>query len=402
MWIVAFSSFFVLFEPAPYEFLAIAAIGTAFLFGMAIPKPIILPLALLIVYVAGGFVGVMIAPDFGEALFQMSVTAFLASTSLLWACFVYRDTLARMALVVNALQCGAILATLIGIMGYFNIGGTFELFTLYGRARGPFQDPNVFGPFVVGGVAFAIYAILSRPMSKWLFPMTVILIGTLGILLSFSRGAWGLTAYCAGVITLLHFVLTNSAAQRLRVIVLSICGIAVLTGGVVIALSVPAIGDLFTVRASLVQNYDAGELGRFGRIVRGFAMAPEYPLGLGAFGFKEIFGIDPHNVYLNALMAHGWMGFFAYTTLVFLTAFHLLKVVLYNPPFRSVAIPLLALFTGLMLVGTFIDTDRWRQFFMMLGLSWGLIGASIANPYQPRRTHQKRQTVPLAAASLKA
>ncbi|MBV6659171.1 MAG: hypothetical protein KI785_15520 [Devosiaceae bacterium] len=386
VWLTVFSSFFVLFEPAPYEFLALAAIGTAFLFGMTIPKPIVPLLGLLVIYVIGGFVGIFIAPDFEVARFQISVTAFLALTTIFFACFVAKQTHTRMALIVNAWQWGAIFASIIGVIGYFNVAGTAELFTLYGRARGSFQDPNVFGPFVVGAVVFAVYTILSQPMSKWFFPLTVILIGALGILLSFSRGAWGYTAFAAVSVTALHFILTGSAAERFRIIVLSMLGLCVLATGVVVALSIPAIGDLFTVRANVIQSYDGGELGRFGRHVRGFAMSIEHPLGLGAFGFREVLGADPHNVYLNALMVHGWMGFFAYMTMVLFTVYHLLRVVLYNPPFRSVAVPLMALFVGMMLVGTFIDTDRWRHFFLLLGLSWGVIAASMAQPYRASTT----------------
>ncbi|MEM1288515.1 MAG: O-antigen ligase family protein [Pseudomonadota bacterium] len=382
MWVVVFSSFFVIYEPAPYEFLSLAAIVTAFMFGMTVPRPAIPMIILLVVYVAGGFIGVFIAPDFSEALFQISVTLFLALTTLLFACYLHHDTLTRMQLVISALQIGAIFAVAAGVIGYFNIAGTAELFTLYDRARGTFQDPNVFGPYVTGAAVFAIYSVLSRPVAQWGWPLFVLAVCALGILLSFSRGAWGYTAYAAGVVTVLHFSLTNDVKEKLRIIFLAVAGLMLMTVGFVIAISIPAIAELFEVRANLIQNYDGGELGRFGRIFRGFAFSIEYPLGLGAFGFKEIFGIDPHNVYLNALLTHGWAGFFAYTTLVFLTAYQLLRVVLFCPPLRSVAVPVFALFTGLMLVGTFIDTDRWRQFFMLLGISWGIISASLAETYR--------------------
>ncbi len=384
VWLLVLSGFFVLREPAPYELLGVAVIGTSFLFGMTIPRPVLPLLALLSLYVLGGFIGVTIAPDFERARFQIAVTTFLAGTSLFFACYLARDTLRRMALVRNAWQWGAMLASLLGIVGYFNVAGTAEIFTLYGRAKGSFEDPNVFGPFVTAAFVFSVYTILSQPMKRWLFPMMVIGICTLGIFLSFSRGAWGYTVYATGVITVLHFVLTPNPTERLRILALSVFGLVLITAALVVALSIPAISDLFAQRASLIQEYDGGELGRFGRHALGFQMSIEHPFGLGAFGFYEVFGIDPHNVYLNALMAHGWIGFFAYMTLTFLTAFQLIRVVLYNPPFRSVAIPLFALFTGIMLVGTFIDTDRWRHFFLLLGLSWGVIAASMANPFRAR------------------
>lgn len=387
VWLLAFSGFFVLREPAPYELLGVAVIGVSFLFGMTLPRPVLPMLGLLILYVLGGFASVPIAPNLGDARFQILVTAFLAATSLFFACYTARDTLWRTALIRNAWQCGAILAALFGIMGYFGIAGTGELFTRFGRARGSFEDPNVFAPFLAGAVVFAIYTILSQPMKRWFFPIIVIAICSVGILLSFSRGAWGYTLYSIAVITVLHFILTPNPAERFRIAVLSLMGLGFLMVGVAVAFSIPAIGDLLTQRANLLQTYDGGELGRFGRHVLGFQLSIHHPLGLGALGFREMFGIDPHNVYLNALMTHGWLGFFAYITLVFMTAFQLLRVILFNPPLRAVAIPLFALFTGVMLMGTFIDTDRWRHFFLLLGLSWGVIAAGIANPYRRRSRH---------------
>ena len=162
-------------------------------------------------------------------------------------------------------------------------------------------------------------------------------------------------------------------------------GGTLLVAGLAVALSIPAISELFTVRANLIQSYDAGELGRFGRQALGFQMSIHHPLGIGTFGFRDIFGIEPHNVYLSALLRHGWMGFSAYFTLVMLTAYQLLRVVLYHPPLRAAAVPLFALLTGLMLLGALIDTDRWRHFFLLLGLCWGVIAASIAQPYIGKR-----------------
>lgn len=382
VWLTVLSSFFVLREPAPYELFGVAIIGTSFIFGMAIPRGVLPLLGLLIIYVICGFIGATLDSNFGEARFQILVTAFLAATSFFFACYSAKDSVKRVNMIANAWQWGAVIAAALGVIGYFNIAGTEELLTLYGRAKSTFKDPNVFGPYVAGAIVFAYYRILTTRPSRWLFPMFVIGACALGLLLSFSRGAWGYCLFSAGVVTFLQFTLTPRPAERLRIIMLVTLGVGVLAVGLIAAFSVPAISELLTLRASLVQDYDGGELGRFGRHLYGFQMSMEHPFGIGTFGFVEIFNIAPHNVYLNALLAHGWLGFFAYFILVFMTVFQLAKVVLYNPPLRQVAIPLIALFGGLMLMGTFIDTDRWRHFFLLLGLSWGVISASIATPYQ--------------------
>ena len=38
-------------------------------------------------------------------------------------------------------------------------------------------------------------------------------------------------------------------------------------------------------------------------------MAREKPLGIGPFAFARLLGEDPHNIWLKALMAYGWLGF---------------------------------------------------------------------------------------------
>lgn len=385
VWLTVFLSFFVLREPAPYELFGVAIIGTSFLFGMAIPRGVLPLLGLLILYVIGGFIGATLDSDFNEARFQILVTAFLAATSFFFACYAAKDSMNRTNLIANAWQWGAVFASVLGVIGYFNIAGTGELLTLYGRAKSTFKDPNVFGPYVAGAIVFAYYRILTTKPSRWLFPLFVIGSCAIGLLLSFSRGAWGYCLFSAGVVTVMQFSLTPRPAERLRIVMLVMLGIGVLAVGLIIAFSVPAISELLTLRASLVQDYDSGELGRFGRHLYGFQLSMEHPFGIGTFGFSEIFEEAPHNVYLNALLAHGWVGFFAYFILVLMTVFQLAKVVLFNPPFRRAAIPLIALFGGLILMGTFIDTDRWRHFFLLLGLSWGVISASITTPYQQAR-----------------
>ncbi len=380
VWLFAFSSFFVLLEPAPYELIGVAVISVAFVFGLTFPRAVLPLIGLLLIYVIGGFIGVTIAPDVAEARFQILVTAFLAATSMFFACYTAKDTIARVTRIRQAWQLGAVMAAVCGIIGYFGVAGTGELFTLFGRAKGTFKDPNVFAPYLTGAVVFAGYTILSQPMNRWFGAVLVFSVCTAGIFLSFSRGAWGYTFYALAVMTTLHFVLTSHPGERLRIVLLSLAGIALLISSVLLAISVPAISGLLVERASLLQSYDAGEFGRFGRQLFGLQLALENPLGLGAFGFREVYSEDPHNVYLNALLTHGWMGFFAYTVLVVVTALKLLQVVLYHPGLRAVAVPLFALFTGLMLMGGIIDTDRWRQFFLLLGLGWGVIAAAIAAP----------------------
>ncbi|MEM6710838.1 MAG: O-antigen ligase family protein [Pseudomonadota bacterium] len=391
VWLFVFSGFFVIREPSPYELLGVPVIGAAFLFGLTFPKPVIPVVALLSLYLISGFIGMTLASDPAAARFHVAVTAFLVGTSIFFACYCAREPIARIGAISTALQCGALLSALAGVAGYLNVAGTAETFTLFGRAKGTFQDPNVFGPFLVIAFVFAVYQVLSKPMRSWGFPMLVVGVCLAGILLSFSRASWGYLLLATALVAGLHYALTPHLAERIRILFLASLGMTGAVVGLLIALSVPDIRDQFLHRANLLNSYDAGELGRFGIQAIGFQMSLDHPFGLGTFRFRELLGLDPHNVYLNALMAHGWLGFFAYTTLILLTVQHLLKVILFHPPLRVVAVPVFSLFVGMAFMGLVIDTDRWRHFYLLLGLSWGMIAHSITRPYRDDRHANERQ-----------
>jgi hypothetical protein len=56
-----------------------------------------------------------------------------------------------------------VIAALFGIAGYFNLFPGAEYFTRFDRARGTFQDPNVFGPFLVLPTLLLIQRLLRGP-----------------------------------------------------------------------------------------------------------------------------------------------------------------------------------------------------------------------------------------------
>ena len=70
-----------------------------------------------------------------------------------------------------AISFAGLVAARLGIVGYFNVAGTGEYFTLYdnSRAMGPFKDPNVYGPFLVPPIVWLCQDLIlrrSRPMAR--------------------------------------------------------------------------------------------------------------------------------------------------------------------------------------------------------------------------------------------
>jgi hypothetical protein len=146
----------------------------------------------------------------------------------------------------------------------------------------------------------------------------------------------------------------------------------------VVALTIPAISDLFAQRASLNQDYDGGALGRFGGQLRSIPLLLEEPNGFGPLRFSQVVGNeDPHNVYINAFAAYGWLGGVSYLALIVYTLFVGWRLALRKGPYRSAAIPIWSCTFFHILQGLQIDSDHWRHFFLLVGLTWGLAAASM-------------------------
>ena len=61
-------------------------------------------------------------------------------------------------------------------------------------------------------------------------------------------------------------------------------------------------------------------------------MALDYPVGIGPLQFSKYFPEDPHNSFLNAFMAGGWLAGVCYPALVFLTLGFGLRTVFVRTP----------------------------------------------------------------------
>jgi O-antigen ligase len=141
-----------------------------------------------------------------------------------------------------------------------------------------------------------------------------------------------------------------------------------------VALQIPAVSELFTARAQLVQDYDSARLGRFARFGIGFLMAMEHPFGIGPLVFGQMLGEDTHNIWLKALLDYGWLGFASYVVLIGWTLASGFRILFRNRPWQPYVLCAYVVFVGHIALGTVIDTDHWRHFYLLLGLIWGGMG----------------------------
>ncbi|MCV0424430.1 MAG: O-antigen ligase family protein [Roseibium sp.] len=372
LWLAAFLSGFVIEEPAPYELYMALLSVVWFACGLKF-RPEFGPLIIcMMLYVAGGVASVPLAQDFGDAMMYIAVSGFLAITAIFYAAILADDP-NRFRIIQNGYTFSAVLVSAIGIAGYFNLFPGADYFTLYDRARGTFQDPNVFGPFLVLPTLLIIQKLLRNSVLKNLHLLVPLAILLFGIFLSFSRGAWGVLFAAVLIIYFLALVTEQNPRRRGRLVFLGFGGVLAVFALLAIALSIDTVSEMFAQRARLVQDYDGARLGRFARYALGFQMVMENPLGLGPLEFNKYFPEDEHNVYLKGYTTYGWLGGSVYLLMAFWTLLAMVPLLFKSRPWTAFTQSVFAVFAAHLILSVIIDTDHWRHMYLFYGLAWGMI-----------------------------
>lgn len=371
--LVAFGVFlsgFVISEPAPYELLMAAQIALWFLMGLRISRSVAPLLALLLTFNVGGILSLTVMDDLGGAPMYLAVSTFLALTAVFYAAII-EDDHRRLKLIFQAWVAAAIITSLLGILGYFHAFPGSEVFTLYDRAKGAFQDPNVFGPFLVTPALYLMHGLLTGRLSTAPMRLAGLLLLSLGVFLSFSRAAWALFLFAAIALVFVLLLKERTGAFRLKILMLSLAAVAFMVVAMIVALQFDKVADLFFSRTQLVQEYDGGRLGRFDRHQIGFLMSMERPLGIGPMMFSQIFPEDEHNIWLKSLTSYGWLGFVSYVGMIATTIVLGFRYLLRNRPWQPYLMITWIVLVGHAVIGNVIDTDHWRHFYLLLGIIWG-------------------------------
>ncbi len=371
--LVFISSGFVMREPAPYDVLVLGLIILSVMTGLRVPRGLSIPVFLLLIFFVFDLVGVMSAFEPERSRTHALVTIYLGVTTLFFACLIARDSEVMLQRIFFAYAIGAVITAIAGIIGYF---GGIEAFTLYGRAKGLFKDPNVFGPYLILPALYAMKRLINRPVSKawpWLGVLGIIVIA---ILLSFSRAAWGHFLLSALLMICMMYFITADRKKKGRII-----SYIVIAGGLAAVLllaliSTKSVGGLFAERLTFTQNYDVAENGgRFYGHYIALKTILVNPFGIGPLSFVKIYGADPHNVYLQTALTAGWFGGAAYLALVLITLWRGFNFLFRKTPVQELFFVCYATFLPLAIVGLIIDTDHWRHFYLLLGLIWGIMVA---------------------------
>lgn len=377
LWLVGISGGVVLIEPSPYEISTLLAVIVFAVTGLRMRLVFLVLIAMLAVINIGYSISAANLMGNGAVVNWILTSWYMSVTAIFFALAMADDTAGRFSALSAGYIGGALIASLAGIAGYFNlIPGAYDLLTFGSRAKGTFKDPNVLGAFLIFPALLTLQGVIIGNLGKAIRSGIAFSIIAFCIFLAFSRAAWGMLVGTSAFMLLMLFMTAPTQARRARIIVLTGAMVALAAMLLAVLLSMDSIADLFKERASLSQGYDSGRFGRFGRHVLGAMMVFDYPFGIGPLQFSKYFPEDTHNSFLNAFMSGGWLSGVVYPALIGTSVFIGFKPMMQRTPWQNTYIALFAAFLGLVAESFIIDSDHWRHFFLTMGVVWGVTVAT--------------------------
>lgn len=375
LYVTVLASSVAFIEPSPHEGLMLLLTVACVALGVTFDRLLTLPLLLLLTWNVAGMISLLNVAGKEKTIQYTATSVYLGIAALVFACLLAQNP-RRIAAIRSAYVLTAVIAALCGIAGYFSLfHGAYDLLTYQGRAQGLFKDPNVYGPFLI----WPALIVLERKITSHITVKDLAVAGTimLGLMLSFSRGAWFHLAVSCMVMIAMSFLTAPTQKRRMRIVVMTGIGVGLVAALVVVLLSIDSVGAMFKERANLINSYDVGDGGRFVLQQLALDAVLAFPNGMGPFEFASVHGLQQHNVYLQGLIVYGWVGGMAYILLVLSTLWIGFRASLIRTPWQPYLITAFGTFVGEVAEGFIIDTDHWRHYFLLLGMIWGLAAAAI-------------------------
>jgi O-antigen ligase len=253
-----------------------------------------------------------------------------------------------------------------------------DLLTVEGlRAKALFEDPNVYGPFLIPIALILIEEILTPRLLRMRTSTKLVLLLVLlvGLLLSYSRGAW--VNFVVAAMTMLGVLAMRRGGARRAVGVLVVLVLGAVAVGGVLAVS----GSLeFLEERARLQTYDSE---RFAAQRQGIAFGEQNLLGIGPGQFEVRATVVSHNLYVRALSEQGFLGLFAALAIVLTTLVMALRnAVLGRDTYGVGSAALLGAWVGIAIESFVIDSNHWRHLWLVAALIWAGTRRSDERPPQ--------------------
>jgi O-antigen ligase len=381
IWLLFAISSLVFIEPAPYDGVLILVGLYCFTFGLRVAPHLSTPLFFLCGYILANLLASILAPDPVHCLKHMVVTFFLIFSWVFFASVIHDNPVRMYKVIWNGYIFSAVLAVCLGLIGFLRITPYYEQFLFFDRVKGPFKDPNVFGPYLI---PVAVYLILqlenARGTLNFCMRLGLLLFVVAGVLLSFSRGAWfNLTLACA-LYTGLRLHTAQSKADTAGLIkIIGLVVMAILAIAIWAVTTIDDISQVFSHRAQLVQDYDQGSNGRFDAILIAINESIIHPLGIGPGQASETLALDPHNLFVHIMVETGWLGAISFSGFIIVTLKEALAVCLQPSQVQKICIVAFVCLVSTLLESMIIHSTHWRHLYVLFGMLWGTISAKRSN-----------------------
>jgi O-antigen ligase len=352
-------------EPAPPDaifgiVMLVALVTGRFNVNRAPLSILALSAALLIVNIAS----MVDAVDPERAAFYLAITLYVVIFAIWFTG--YLDSVRRARGVVLAYLTGAVSVSALASLSLFVSFPGSTLFSMDGeRAEGLFKDPNVYGPFLIP-IALILFEELLAPRLLRMRRVTkaaYLLILVLGLLFSYSRGAW--INFTIAVVVMLGVMAVRRGGGRRALAMVAILALS----GVAVGGALAATGSLgFLQERAKFQSYDNE---RFAAQRRGIHYGETHPLGIGPGQFEVLAPLPSHNLYIRSFSEQGVLGLVLVLALVGTTLLLALRnAVLGRDTYGIGSAALLGAWVGMCVESFVIDTLHWRHLFLVAALIW--------------------------------
>jgi O-antigen ligase len=354
----------VYFEPAPTDLVFFVVVAVALVTGRfqvrRVPAPVI---GIIGVFLALNLLSAVEVVDVPRALTYFATTLYVAVLGVWVTGWLTNRRRARIA--VGGYLVAAVAAAALGLLALFLPVPGRDLIVAEDRVVALFKDPNVFGPFVIPTALILVEEILSPRLFRLrrVLKGLVLLVLALGVLFSYSRGAWANLA--VGLAMVLLVLALRRGGGRKVMLAFSL----VLVAGALVVGTVAVSGSAdFVAERAHIQSYDSD---RFGAWVAGLEPAQRYPFGVGPGQFESIASISAHSTYVRAVAEQGLPGLIAISALMTFTLGAALgNAVAGRDTYGVGSAALLGAWCGLLVNSFVIDTLHWRHLWIVAALIW--------------------------------
>lgn len=362
----------VMFEPAPFDIFFVFLFTTLLVSGQLCWPRSLSPACIIggFLFLQANLISIVLAQDAVWAIRFASITFYLLflwfmMTSLLW-----RDGKAWAELIFNAYLAAAFFSAIIAILAALHALPGWEVFMRdewLVRVKSTFKDPNVFGPFLVPAVLICIRSIFFLKIKIYMHS-GLLIVFLIGILITFSRGAWITLATSVFFFVFLYFLWNKNLISFLIYILVGIIAVLIALPAMYWVLDILNLGEVFTSRLSL-QRYDHIRFSRQYFLLEVFLDRPWWGIGPGQS--KLLAGRAAHSLYVAALAEYGLLGIVGISMFFVTTVWRGIRSILSGKEDGLIHSLALSIILGILVNSIAIDTLHWRHFFIFLAFPWG-------------------------------